>query len=289
MYAHEPVLLAESLDNLVYDKKGVYLDCTFGLGGHSKGILDYLATEGRLYSVDKDPNVLSYAEKISDSRFEFIKSDFGNISSIFKNQKFNGILFDLGISSMQIDDPDRGFSFSKEGILDMRLDNSHGLTAKEWINSASEKQLADTFYNLGEERKSRIYAKRIVSFRKLKPLETTKELAEITRPRGYEKRHPATNIFRALRIFINNELEELKCGLKASVKLLKDKGRLAVISFHSSEDRIVKNFIKESSQYNSDEAEIKLISKLKPSKEEILKNPRSRSAILRVGEVNYVS
>ena len=288
-YSHEPVLLKETLANLIYDKSGSYLDCTFGLGGHSKKILENLNSNGRLYSVDKDKEVKDYANLIKDERFKFQTSTFSNISSLFSKNTMNGVLFDLGVSSLQLDKPERGFSFMRDGKLDMRFDNSTGMSAKEWINSASEKELADVFYFLGEERKSRQFAKKIIRARKDSNISSTKNLAELFKPRGFQKKHPATNIFRGIRILINNEFEELREGLISAVKVLKDRGILAVISFHSAEDRIVKNFFKKDYKNFFEGINLKNINKIKPSKGEKLANPRSRSAILRIGEIEYVS
>ncbi len=288
-YSHEPVLLKETLTNLIYDKSGSYLDCTFGLGGHSKKILENLNSDGSLYSIDKDKEVKHYANLIKDERFNFQTSTFSNISSLFSKKTMNGVLFDLGVSSLQLDKPERGFSFMREGELDMRFDNSSGMSAKEWINTASEKELADVFYFLGEERKSRQYAKKIIQARKDTNISSTKNLAELFKPKGFQKKHPATNIFRGIRILINNEFEELKKGLISAIKVLKDRGILAVISFHSAEDRIVKNFFKKDYKIFFEGINLKNVNKIKPSKEEKLTNPRSRSAILRIGEIEYVS
>jgi len=288
-YSHEPVLLKETLNNLIYDKSGSYLDCTFGLGGHSKKILENLNLDGSLYSIDKDKEVKHYANLIKDKRFNFQTSTFSNISSIFSKNTMNGVLFDLGVSSLQLDKPERGFSFMREGELDMRFDNSSGMSAKEWINTASEKELADVFYFLGEERKSRQFAKKIIQARKDTNISSTKNLAELFKPKGFQKKHPATNIFRGIRILINNEFEELKEGLISAIKVLKDRGILAVISFHSAEDRIVKNFFKKDYKNFFEGINLKNVNKIKPSKEEKSTNPRSRSAILRIGEIEYVS
>jgi len=288
-YSHEPVLLKEALSNLIYDKSGSYLDCTFGLGGHSKKILENLNSDGRLYSIDKDKEVKDYVNLIKDERFKFQTSTFSNISSLFSKNTMNGVLFDLGVSSLQLDKPERGFSFMREGELDMRFDNSSGMSAKEWINTASEKELADVFYFLGEERKSRQFAKKIIQARKDRDISSTKNLAELFKPKGFQKKHPATNIFRGIRILINNEFEELKGGLISAIKVLKDKGILAVISFHSAEDRIVKNFFKKDYKNFFEGINLKNVNKIKPSKEEKSTNPRSRSAILRIGEIEYVS
>ena len=288
-YSHEPVLLKETLNNLIYDKSGSYLDCTFGLGGHSKKILENLNSDGSLYSIDKDKEVKHYANLIKDERFNFQTSTFSNISSLFSKNSMNGVLFDLGVSSLQLDKPERGFSFMREGELDMRFDNSSGMSAKEWINAASEKELADVFYFLGEERKSRQFAKKIIQARKDTNISSTKNLAELFMPKGFQKKHPATNIFRGIRILINNEFEELKEGLISAIKVLKDRGILAVISFHSAEDRIVKNFFKKDYKNFFEGINLKNVNKIKPSKEEKSTNPRSRSAILRIGEIEYVS
>ena len=288
-YSHEPVLLKETLTNLVYDKSGSYLDCTFGLGGHSKKILENLNSNGRLYSVDKDKEVKDYANLIKDERFQFQTSTFSDISTLFSKNTMSGVLFDLGVSSLQLDKPERGFSFMRDGELDMRFDNSAGMSAREWINFASEKELADVFYFLGEERKSRHFAKKIVQARKDGNISSTKNLAELFKPKGFQKKHPATNIFRGIRILINNEFDELKKGLISAVKVLKDRGILAVISFHSAEDRIVKNFFKKDYKFFFEGINLKNINKFKPSKEEKSVNPRSRSAILRIGEIEYVS
>ena len=288
-YSHEPVLLKETLNNLIYDKSGSYLDCTFGLGGHSKKILENLNSDGSLYSIDKDKEVKHYANLIKDERFNFQTSTFSNISSLFSKNTMNGVLFDLGVSSLQLDKPERGFSFMREGELDMRFDNSSGISAKEWINTASEKELADVFYFLGEERKSRQFAKKIIQARKDTNISSTKNLAELFKPKGFQKKHPATNIFRGIRILINNEFEELKEGLISAIKVLKDRGILAVISFHSAEDRIVKNFFKKDYKNFFEGINLKIVNKIKPTKEEKSTNPRSRSAILRIGEIEYVS
>ena len=288
MFSHAPVMINESIDSLVLNKSGAYLDCTFGLGGHSKEILKRLNSKGTLNSIDQDQTVIEYAKKIQDPRFKFEYSKFSKIGELFINRKFDGILFDLGVSSLQLDDASRGFSFQKNGKLDMRMDQNDKISALEWVNKAKEKEIADIFYYLGEERKSRLFAKRVVEKRRTKPIESTEDLAEVTyagKKFRNSKKHPATNIFRAIRIFINNELEEIKKALQASIDLLQDKGRLVVISFHSMEDRIVKNFLKGKLEDQENTNSIKIIGKIiKPSQEEINLNARSRSAILRIGE-----
>lgn len=288
MFSHAPVMINESIDSLMLNKSGAYLDCTFGLGGHSKEILKRLNSDGTLNSIDQDQSVIEYAKKIQDSRFKFQYSKFSEIGELFLNKKFDGILFDLGVSSLQLDDATRGFSFQKNGKLDMRMDQTNKVSALDWVNNAKEKEIADIFYYLGEERKSRLFAKRIIEKRKNELIESTEELAEIAfagKKYRNSKKHPATNIFRAIRIFINNELEEIKKALLASIDLLQDKGRLVVISFHSMEDRIVKNFLKGKLENIEFENSIKIIGKIiKPTQDEINLNPRSRSAVLRVGE-----
>jgi len=288
MFSHAPVMINESIDSLVLNKSGAYLDCTFGLGGHSKEILKRLNSKGTLNSIDQDQTVIDYAKKIQDPRFKFEYSKFSKIGELFINRKFDGILFDLGVSSLQLDDAARGFSFQKNGKLDMRMDQNDKISALEWVNKAKEKEIADIFYYLGEERKSRLFAKKVIEKRRTKLIESTEDLAEVTyagKKFRNSKKHPATNIFRAIRIFINNELEEIKIALQASIDLLQDKGRLVVISFHSMEDRIVKNFLKGKLEDQENTNSIKIIGKIiKPSREEINLNARSRSAILRIGE-----
>jgi 16S rRNA (cytosine1402-N4)-methyltransferase len=288
MFSHAPVMIDESLDSLMLNKSGAYLDCTFGLGGHSKEILKRLDSRGSLSAIDQDQAALQYANKIQDPRFKFQYSKFSKIGELFVNKKFDGIFFDLGVSSLQLDDASRGFSFQRNGKLDMRMDQTNKISALDWINKAKEQEIADIFYYLGEERKSRLFAKRVVERRKNKLIESTEELAAIAfagKKYTNSRKHPATNIFRAIRIFINNELEEIKKALIASIDLLQDKGRLVVISFHSMEDRIVKNFLKGKIENKEIENSLKIIGKIiKPSQEEITINARSRSAILRVGE-----
>jgi 16S rRNA (cytosine1402-N4)-methyltransferase len=288
MFSHAPVMINESLDSLMLNKSGAYLDCTFGLGGHSKEILKRLDSRGSLSAIDQDQAVFKYANKIQDPRFKFQYSKFSKIGELFVNKKFDGIFFDLGVSSLQLDDASRGFSFQRNGKLDMRMDQTNKISALDWINKAKEQEIADIFYYLGEERKSRLFAKRVVERRKNKLIESTEELAAIAfagKKYTNSRKHPATNIFRAIRIFINNELEEIKKALIASIDLLQDKGRLVVISFHSMEDRIVKNFLKGKIENKEIENSLKIIGKIiKPSQEEITNNARSRSAILRVGE-----
>ena len=279
----------EVLENLILSKKGLYVDCTFGSGGHSSKILEHLDKEGKLVSMDKDRNAtnLLSEEFIKDSRFKIINDSFSKLSSYIDKETAHGVLIDLGISSTQLDDSERGFSFQTDGPLDMRIDNSQGISAEEWVNTASKKDIEDVFWILGEDRFSRKIAKKICETRIKNPIRTTKELSEIviSAVSKKSKKHPATNIFRAIRMKINEELEELYKVLEESSYALCFGGRLAVISFHSIEDRIVKRFIqgkdRRHSSINFNYIGDKFI---KPSLEEIKKNPRSRSAILRVAE-----
>jgi len=286
---HEAVMTEEVLENLVLSKRGLYVDCTFGAGGHSIKILEKLDKHGKLLSMDKDRNATSILAKefTKDSRFKIINDSFSQLSLYVENDTANGILIDLGISSNQLDDSERGFSFQLDGPLDMRIDNSRGLSAEEWINTASKKEIEEVFWVLGEDRFSRRIAKSICDRRIKNPIRTTKDLSEIvlSTVTRRSKKHPATNIFRAIRMKINEELEELYKVLEASSYALCYGGRLAVISFHSIEDRVVKRFIQGKDRLNSSIKFSYTGDKfIKPTLEEIKRNPRSRSAILRVAE-----
>ena len=287
--SHEAVMVEEVLENLVFKNNGTYVDCTFGAGGHSLEILKKLDSLGSLVSFDKDIQAtLNLSEEFSgETRFKLINDSFSNIKKYFKNDSIDGVLIDLGISSTQLDDAKRGFSFQSDGPLDMRIDATQGITARDWINGASKKEIEDVLWNLGEERASRKIARKIVYSREKKSIETTKDLTDLILNSVHikSKKHPATNSFRAIRMFINNEIQELKEALEASGDLLRSGGRLAVISFHSMEDRIVKRFFQGKDRVNS-KVEFKYLKDkfLKPGSQEILNNPRSRSAILRVAE-----
>ena len=289
MSSHEAVMVEEVLENLVFKNNGTYVDCTFGAGGHSLEILKKLDSLGSLVSFDKDIQAtLNLSEEFSgETRFKLINDSFSNIKKYFKNDSIDGVLIDLGISSTQLDDAKRGFSFQSDGPLDMRIDATKGITARDWINGASKKEIEDVLWNLGEERASRKIARKIVYSREKKSIETTKDLTDLILNSVHtkSKKHPATNSFRAIRMFINNEIQELKEALEASGDLLRSGGRLAVISFHSMEDRIVKRFFQGKDRVNS-RVEFKYLKDkfLKPGSQEILNNPRSRSAILRVAE-----
>ena len=287
--SHEAVMVEEVLENLVFKNNGTYVDCTFGAGGHSLEILKKLDSLGNLVSFDKDIQATLNLpiEFIGETRFKLINDSFSNIKKYFKNDSIDGVLIDLGISSTQLDDAKRGFSFQSDGPLDMRIDATKGITARDWINGASKKEIEDVLWNLGEERASRKIARKIVYSREKKSIETTKDLTDLILNSVHtkSKKHPATNSFRAIRMFINNEIQELKEALEASGDLLRSGGRLAVISFHSMEDRIVKRFFQGKDRVNS-RVEFKYLKDkfLKPGSQEILNNPRSRSAILRVAE-----
>jgi 16S rRNA (cytosine1402-N4)-methyltransferase len=301
--AHIPVFLEESINGLAIKKEGVYIDATFGRGGHSQAILEKLGPKGQLIAVDKDPEAVAYANIIlkDDPRFVIVQGTFANLNAIASQYgivgKVDGILLDLGISSPQLESQ-RGFSFLNEGPLDMRMDLNQRLNASQWINEAKEEEMVKVLFEFGEERFAKKIVKAIVKNRQLKPIQTTKELAEIVArvvPRERHK-HPATRTFQAIRIYINQELTELKLCLQQCLEILNVHGRLAVISFHSLEDRIVKQFVHRYSQNYEDVGhplvapkKIKpLLGKIgraiKPKSQEVFINPRARSAILRIAE-----
>ncbi len=304
---HIPVMLDEVLETLAPQEGDVIIDGTFGRGGYTKGILT--AQENcHVISIDRDPRVTPFVEEVSANykdRFTFIKGCFGDMQPLLANQnktKADGIVLDIGVSSMQIDEAERGFSFRFDAPLDMRMSQT-GKSAADLVNTLPEEDLANLIYKYGEERLSRRIAKAIVTQRQEKQFKTTQELADIVRscyPKGYHKIDPATRTFQALRIAVNDELGELERALEQSLSLLNDNGRLVIVTFHSLEDAIVKNFLKEHSQphksFNkyrpeqqetSDKAFTILTKKpLHASKEEIARNPRSRSAKLRAARKN---
>ena len=291
---HVPVLLEESLDFLLHDLSGTYLDLTFGRGSHSQEILNRISSQGSLKAVDRDPEAVSYGKKnITDSRFSIFHANYSEIDSLFPQQKFDGILLDLGTCSTHLDNPIRGFSFQSDGPLDMRMDISSGFSAAEWLNSAPEKEISNILYEYGDEKASRKIAKAIVKYRAISSLETTIELTKVieTVLKRTGKTHPATKSFQAIRIHVNNELHHLKITLSKLHDVLKVGGVVVIISFHSLEDRIVKNFFKpEIEELPKDipintsvkETYRSIKKKLKPSSNEITVNPRSRSAVMRV-------
>ena len=291
---HVPVLLEESLDFLLHDLSGTYLDLTFGRGSHSQEILNRISSQGSLNAVDRDPEAVSYGKKnITDSRFSIFHANYSEIDSLFPQQQFDGVLLDLGVCSTHLDDSIRGFSFQSDGPLDMRMDISSGFSAAEWLNSAPEKEISDILYEYGDEKASRKIAKAIVKYRAISSLETTIELTKVieTVLKRTGKTHPATKSFQAIRIHVNNELHHLKITLSKLHDVLKVGGVVVIISFHSLEDRIVKNFFKpEIEELPKDipintsvkETYRSIKKKLKPSSNEITVNPRSRSAVMRV-------
>ena len=291
---HVPVLLEESLDFLLHDLSGTYLDLTFGRGSHSQEILNRISSQGSLNAVDRDPEAVSYGKKnITDSRFSIFHANYSEIDSLFPQQKFDGILLDLGTCSTHLDNPIRGFSFQSDGPLDMRMDISSGFSAAEWLNSAPEKEISDILYEYGDEKASRKIAKAIVKYRAISSLETTIELTKVieTVLKRTGKTHPATKSFQAIRIHVNNELHHLKITLSKLHDVLKVGGIVVIISFHSLEDRIVKNFFKPEIEELPKDIPINtsvketyrcIKKKIKPSPNEIKINPRSRSAVMRV-------
>ncbi|TDO99040.1 16S rRNA (cytosine(1402)-N(4))-methyltransferase RsmH [Marinomonas balearica] len=303
-HEHISVMLNESVDMLITDESGQYVDGTFGRGGHTRLVLSKLR-DGQLLGFDKDPVAIEYGKKleVEDSRFSIVQDSFANmlehIPSVFGTEQIDGIMMDLGVSSPQLDDAERGFSFMNDGPLDMRMNPDKGMSAAEWIAVADEKEIADVMYQFGEERFSRRIARAICEKRSEVPITTTAQLSKIVaeaNPAWEKGKNPATRAFQGIRIFINNELGDLEKGLEAAVDSLKVGGRLVVISFHSLEDRIVKRFMKKMSkgpdlprhlpiQNAHLDIKFKTIGKAtKPSKDEVSSNVRSRSAVLRVLE-----
>ncbi|MDN5247685.1 MAG: 16S rRNA (cytosine(1402)-N(4))-methyltransferase RsmH [Wolbachia endosymbiont of Tyrophagus putrescentiae] len=280
--AHTPVLLEEMLTLLSPQDGGIYVDATFGAGGYSKAILD--AAKCSIYAIDRDETVAQYLCHEYPNRLKLFIEKFSNIENVLHSNNVegvDGIVFDIGVSSMQIGNGERGFSFMHDGPLNMSMDNSCSINAATFVNSLREEEIANTIYNYGGERYSRRIARAIVNIRRKKTIKTTLELAEIIRsvvPRGKCKIDPATRTFQAIRIWVNDELGELEKGIKAASKLLNKNGKLIVVSFHSLEDRIVKNFFRDLCEEGFSFLNKKVI---KASAEEVNNNPRSRSAKLR--------
>lgn len=291
---HRSVLLNQVVDALVWHPDGTYVDGTFGRGGHSELILDRLSLKGRLFAMDKDPEAIALAKSWKDPRFIAEHSNFADLAIILKKYacpQISGILLDLGVSSPQLDDPERGFSFRKKGPLDMRMDSSKGINAADWLAQASENEIRDVILFYGEERNAAKIAKAIIRRQKElsrcgQRIDETVELAQIVAGvvRKTTHKHPATKTFQAIRIHINQELNNLERLLNSCVDLLSLGGKLVVVSFHSLEDRIVKNFIRENSTV--DFPLLRNCGKLRVSLEEKLVNVRARSAIMRVAEKN---
>ncbi len=303
-YKHVTVLLQEAVAALNVIADGIYIDGTFGRGGHSRLILSKLSEKGHLFGIDRDPEAVKAGLEIRDSRFTMLRGRFSEMPELLREfgvlGKVSGILLDLGVSSPQLDDPRRGFSFMKDGPLDMRMDPDSGISAAEWLNSAAEAEIADVIYKYGEERFSRKIARAIVQDRRQTPFKTTAQLADLISrlvPREPGK-NPATRTFQALRIKINGELSEVERALENSRDILAPGGRLAVITFHSLEDHLVRSFLKKAERgavpprgIPVPESEIaktrtfRLVDRgVHPGAEEIAGNPRSRSAVLRTGE-----
>lgn len=302
---HQSVLLTESISALAIRPNGVYIDATFGRGGHSRAILAALGAEGRLIAIDKDQDAVDFAqqEMRGESRFTMNQGSFAEIGKIAEtlgvHGQINGILFDLGVSSPQLDTPERGFSFMHPGPLDMRMDQTQSMSAAVFVNEGSAQEMAQVFKEYGEERFAKRIANAIVAARTEHPIVKTERLAEIVKranPKWEKHKHPATRVFQAIRIHVNQELAELKKALSASLDALAVHGRLVVVSFHSLEDRIVKQFMRTQAQgvvFPPDlpiqavemKRHFKRIGKaMKPSDEEIQQNVRARSAVLRIGE-----
>ena len=288
--SHFPVMVNEIISFIKPQNNGVYLDCTFGQGGYAKAILKE-SEKANIVAIDQDSDAKIFVEELSKEfkdNFFFFCNKFSEIETVLKKidqNQFDGILLDLGMSNTQLNNPSRGFSFEKDGPLDMRMDfNNNKLTAKEIINNYSERDLANIFYYYGEEKNSRKIAKQIINSRSKAPINTTSELSKIIKRVNFDRfKNPSTRVFQALRIYVNDELNELEFFLNKSVNILKKKGRIAIIAFHSLEDRIVKNFIKKQSELSG---QLKIITKkpVLPSPSEIKINSQSRSAKLRVAE-----
>lgn len=284
---HTPVLVSETLKYLRVKKGSWYIDCTLGGGGHA---LEIIKNDGKVLGIDQDPEAIlevskTYSKEIEEKNLIIHQGNFINLKKI-NHLSVCGILFDLGVSSYQLETPKRGFAFSKNAPLDMRMDPATGVTAEDLVNGLYEDELADLFWKLGEEKFAKKIAKKIVLERGKRRIETTTQLADLivsVKPRkSHDKIHPATLVFQALRIAVNDELNNLKTALPDALDILEKGGRLVVISFHSLEDRIVKNFFKEIE--NSGKVKVLTKKPVIPSDDEIFKNPRSRSAKLRVLE-----
>ena len=304
--SHISVLLEEAVDGLAIKPDGCYIDCTFGRGGHSAVILSKLSEQGRLIAIDRDPTAIAAAEKFKDDpRFIIEHHGFAELENIVEkhqlNQKIDGVLLDLGVSSPQLDEAERGFSFMKDGPLDMRMDTTRGQTAAQWLAVADVEDITWVLRTFGEEKHAWRIANAIVDSRDESPLTRTSELAKLiktTAPQREIKKHPATRSFQAIRMYINSELEQIETVLAASLNVLAEEGRLVVISFHSLEDRLVKQFMKKHSEGKKvprglpvTEEELQKGKKLaligrrlKPSKNEVEVNVRSRSSVLRIAQ-----
>ena len=305
-FIHTTVLLDEAVNALNIKEDGVYIDGTFGRGGHSRLILSQLGEQGRLFAIDRDPQAIAAAAAIDDPRFTIIHGPFSALADYVEARgltgKVDGILLDLGVSSPQLDDAERGFSFMRDGPLDMRMDPTRGLSAAEWLLQAEENDIAFVLKTYGEERFARRIARAVVERNRLQPMPRTKELAEViaaATPIKDKFKHPATRSFQAIRIWVNSELEEIEQALKGALTALAPGGRLSIISFHSLEDRLVKRFMREQSRgpqvpagLPMTEAQLqklggrhlKALGKMMPGEAEVAENPRARSSVLRIAE-----
>ncbi len=305
MNLHEPVLLDEVLAGLAVQANGRYCDATFGRGGHTAAILGALGPDGRVIAIDRDPSAIEYGRQRfgAEPRLTLIRGSFGRLEELVRaagvDDGLQGVLLDLGVSSPQLDEAGRGFSFMQDGPLDMRMDNESGQSAADWLARASEREISDVLHSLGEERFARRIARAIVEARRAAPIERTSELAAIIAgavPTREPGKHPATRSFQAIRIHVNRELEALEAALPQAVRLLAPGGRLCVISFHSLEDRIVKRFIRREAQGDPVYAGLpevppharptlrKAGAAVTAGEAELARNPRARSAVLRVAE-----
>jgi 16S rRNA (cytosine1402-N4)-methyltransferase len=298
---HLPVLAAECLHALNIRPGGTYVDCTFGRGGHTHALLQHLDNNGRVFAFDQDPQAIAAAHALADARLYMIHANFAELGRHLEAHcsQVDGFLFDLGVSSPQLDDAERGFSFMRDGLLDMRMNPHQGISAATWLAHAKDSEIADVLYQYGDERYSRRIARAIVAARQQQPIQRTLQLAEIisaAHPAHEWGKHPATRSFQAIRIFLNRELEALEQALPQALSLLASGGRLAVISFHSLEDRIVKRFIRDQTRGGDFPPDVPVTSaafhpRLKPigkaihpNATEIAHNPRARSAVLRVAQ-----
>ncbi|WP_434774902.1 16S rRNA (cytosine(1402)-N(4))-methyltransferase RsmH [Pseudomonas oryzihabitans] len=307
VFHHVSVLLDEAVQALAIQPAGRYLDGTFGRGGHSRAVLRLLGEEGRLLGFDKDPQAIAAGQALAveDSRFGIVQRSFAELGDELVSRgwsgQVDGVLLDLGVSSPQLDDPERGFSFMQDGPLDMRMDPSRGQSAAAWIASASEADIAQVFKEFGEERFAKRMARAVVQRREVQPFERTGDLAKVlteANPAWEKGKHPATRAFQGLRIYINRELSDLEQGLQAAYEQLAVGGRLVVISFHSLEDRIVKQFMRRLAKGEADqlprdlpiratvfEPSLRLLGKpVYAGEGELAANPRARSAVMRVAE-----
>lgn len=302
---HVPVLLGAVLAGLAIRPGGIYIDGTFGRGGHSRAILQALGDDGRLLAIDRDPQAVAEADPalLDDSRFELIRNEIAELKNIAVARnlqgRVDGLFLDLGVSSPQLDEAGRGFSFQTDGPLDMRMDPNSGFSAAEWLATVEFRELRRVLFEFGEERRADRIARAIVTARAEQPLTTTLQLAELVAsvaPRHGQKKNPATKTFQAIRIFVNQELRQLECALAASIDLLGRGGRLCVISFHSLEDRIVKRFMRNASREpepfrgmpdipDDQRPPLRLVGKpISADESELAMNPRARSARLRIAE-----